>query len=196
MISGTSHFYYVLDALGSVLRLTDGSGNDAAAYTYDPYGASLTATGTQATTNAFRFASGYFDSATGLTKFGTRYYDPVLSRWTQRDPVPCSIGNPGGGNRYTYSDADPINLTDRSGANTGSCFAAAIGQEALWLGADLFEAAGLLLLGEVPAGIAAYLRVVAIATPGVGEIALGVTFVIFGAATGVGAIALLVSQCA
>lgn len=28
----------------------------------------------------------------GLTKFGVRYYDPSLGRWTQQDPVGVSLG--------------------------------------------------------------------------------------------------------
>jgi uncharacterized protein RhaS with RHS repeats len=50
--------YYVFDALGSVIALTDGSGAIAASYTYDPYGTTLTASGAQANVNPFRFASG------------------------------------------------------------------------------------------------------------------------------------------
>jgi RHS repeat-associated protein len=115
MRSGTSHFYYVFDALGSVIALTDGSGAIAASYTYDPYGTTLTATGAQASVNPFRFASGYFDSATGLLKFGTRYYDPSLGRWTQRDPIGGSIANPNAMDRYVYAGDSPVNLTDVSG---------------------------------------------------------------------------------
>jgi RHS repeat-associated protein len=178
MISGTSHFSYVLDALGSVVRLTDGSGNDAAAYTYDPYGKSLTATGTQATTNAFRFASGYFDSATGLTKFGTRYYDPVLGRWTQRDSVACSIGSPNSLDRYAYAADNPINLTDRSGRMTvGECIGAVLALEPLLSAAELFGLAAALLSGEVLPGVGALLGLAAIAAPGPVEIVAAVFFV-------------------
>jgi RHS repeat-associated protein len=117
MRSGTSHFYYIFDALGSVIALTDGSGSIAASYTYDPYGNTVTASGAQASVNPFRFASGYFDSATGLLKFGTRYYDPSLGRWTQRDPIGGSIASPGAVDRYVYVGDSPVNLTDESGAD-------------------------------------------------------------------------------
>jgi RHS repeat-associated protein len=100
MCSGTSHFYYLFDALGSVIALTDGSGAIAASYTYDPYGNTVTASGAQVSVNPFRFASGYFDSATGLLKFGDRYYDPSLGRWIQRDPIGGSIANPNAMDRY------------------------------------------------------------------------------------------------
>ncbi len=73
--------YYLFDVLGSVVALTDSSGGVVASYSYEPYGRT-TASGT--VSNAWRFAAGYFDASTGLYKFGTRYYDPGLARWTQR----------------------------------------------------------------------------------------------------------------
>src|SRR5664279_253555 len=117
MRSGTSHFYYIFDALGSVIALTDGSGAIASSYTYDPYGTTLSASGAQATVNPFRYASGYFDSATGLLKFGARYYDPSLGRWTQRHPIAGSIANPNAMDRYVYAGDSPVNMTDPSGAD-------------------------------------------------------------------------------
>jgi RHS repeat-associated protein len=127
MRSGTSHFYYVLDALGSVIALTDGSGAIAASYTYDPFGTTLTASAAQAGVNPFRFASGYFDSATGLLKFGTRYYDSSLGRWTQRDPIGGSIANPNAMDRYVYAGDSPVNLTDPSGRFDTSAYIACTG---------------------------------------------------------------------
>lgn len=108
-----STYYYVFDALGSVLHLIDSSGNVAATYSYDPYGGT-TASGTAAAANPFRFASGHLDS-TGLYKFGTRYYDAAYGRWTQRDPLAGDITEPGTVNRYIYSGNDPINNVDPTG---------------------------------------------------------------------------------
>ena len=34
----------------------------------------------------FGFAGGLYDHLTGLTRFGARDYDPVVGRWTARDP--------------------------------------------------------------------------------------------------------------
>jgi RHS repeat-associated protein len=159
MRSGTSHFYYVFDALGSVIALTDGSGAIAASYTYDPYGTTLSASGAQAGVNPFRFASGYFDSATGLTKFGARYYDPSLGRWTQRDPIAGSIANPSAMDRYVYAGDSPVNLTDPSGAlDTGALLGAVasgcvqgIGKELAVSLAVAIATGGQLELGLAPA---------------------------------------------
>jgi RHS repeat-associated protein len=111
---------YIFDALGSVIALTDGSGAIAASYTYDPSGTTLTASGAEASVNPFRFASGYYDSATGLLKFGARYYDSSLGRWTQRDSIAGSIANPNAMDRYVYAGDSPVNLTDVSGLSFSS----------------------------------------------------------------------------
>jgi len=104
--SGTH--YYLFDGLGSVVGLTDSSGSLRATYEYDPYGHLVSSTGTVA--NPWRFAGGYFDSASGLNKFGTRYYDSAVARWTQRDPA-----GPASPPDYTYAADDPINFADPDG---------------------------------------------------------------------------------
>lgn len=67
------------------MGLTDSSGNEVNAYDYDPYGVFLHET--TGVTNPWHYAGDYFESSTGLVKFGTRYYNPALGRWTQQDPV-------------------------------------------------------------------------------------------------------------
>ena len=108
---GTStNSYYLLDQQASVLAITGADGTtDNATYTYDPYGVTLTATGTLATTNPYRYATSYYDSATGLYKLGERYYCPTLGRFTQPD----ASGHEA--NLYAYAADDPSNSTDPSG---------------------------------------------------------------------------------
>jgi RHS repeat-associated protein len=83
-------YYYLFDSLGSIVGLTDSSGNLVGneTYQYDPYG-NLTKqpSSTALQQNHWRYAGGYFDSNTGFYKFGIRSYSPTLGRWTQRDPV-------------------------------------------------------------------------------------------------------------
>jgi len=111
--SGGSN-YYTMDALGSVLALTNSAGTtDTALYTYDPYGQTLTSSGTLASTNPFRYASGYQD-ASGNYHYGQRYYNPATGRWTQQDSI-SQINDPANANKYVYVGNDPINLTDPSG---------------------------------------------------------------------------------
>lgn len=86
----------------------------SATYTYDPYGNTLGASGSSAAANPWRYSGGY-DDGNGLIKFGTRFYDPTLGRWTQKDPLAGSINNPGSMNRYAYVGGDPCNRLDPSG---------------------------------------------------------------------------------
>src|SRR5207247_1438941 len=66
-----------------------------------------------------RYAGGYWDShqdahGPALYKFGERYYDPTLGRWTQRD----ALDNPldlKGWNQYLYAGDDPVNEIDPTG---------------------------------------------------------------------------------
>jgi RHS repeat-associated protein len=106
-------YYYLFDGLGSVVGLTDASGNQVASYTYEPYGKQTSAE--PAVANPWRFAAGYFDSPTGLTKFGTRYYDSNVMRWTQQDPERGDLSDPITLNPYAYVAGNPVNLTDPTG---------------------------------------------------------------------------------
>jgi len=65
--------------------------------------------------NPWRFASGYFDSGTGLYKYGTRYYNPGFGRWSQQDPLRGQLNDPTSLNRYVYAGDDPVNFTDPRG---------------------------------------------------------------------------------
>ncbi|HSH58866.1 MAG TPA: RHS repeat-associated core domain-containing protein [Acidimicrobiales bacterium] len=106
-------FYYLFDGLGSVVGLVNASGTKVASYAYDPYGRQTSAE--PAVANPWRFAGGYHDTQTDLTKFGTRYYDPAVGRWTQQDPLAGSIADPTTMNRYAYVGGNPVNYVDPSG---------------------------------------------------------------------------------
>src|SRR5260370_17974209 len=71
--------------------------------------------------NPWRFAGGYFDSSTGLYKFGTRYYNPGFGRWSQQDPLRGQLNDPTSLNRYVYAGDDPVNLTDPSARDAFEC---------------------------------------------------------------------------
>jgi len=111
-------YYYLMDDLGSVLKVVDSSGTVKNSYYYDPYGNSLNKSET--VSNPWQFASGYYDTTTGLYKFGTRYYDPQLGRWTQMDPVGGSVGKIGSSNPYVYAGNEPTMQVDPSGRDTTS----------------------------------------------------------------------------
>jgi RHS repeat-associated protein len=113
--SDGSHWYYLKDGIGSVVALVKSDGGTVGdRYGYDPYGNATSASGM--VINPWRYASGYRDS-TGLYKFGTRYYDPGLGRWTQEDPVSGEIARPSTANRYVYVNGNPVNYMDASGTS-------------------------------------------------------------------------------
>ena len=105
---GSAHYYFLSNALGSVVAVINGSGQTVAnRYGYDPYGNTTYASVTVA--NPFGYAGGYTDP-TGLIHFGARYYDPSTARWTQSDPA---------GQGYLYANSDPGNNSDPSGLFAG-----------------------------------------------------------------------------
>ena len=104
-------FYYVHDGRGSVIALVAPDGTQRAAYTYDPYGVEVSITPMHGALppNPWRWSGSYLD-ATGLYKMGARYYDPILGRFTQVDPVAG-----GSANDYDYCSGDPVNCSDVTG---------------------------------------------------------------------------------
>ncbi len=103
-----------------MVGVTDASGNLVVKYGYDPYGTVTCSAGTGSCNlyEPIRFAGGYLDTHQDgkgpmLLKFGERYYDPTLGRWTQ-DPISQPLDQHGW-NRYVYSGDDPINNVDPSG---------------------------------------------------------------------------------
>jgi RHS repeat-associated protein len=61
----------------------------------------------------FGYAGGFYDSDTGLVRFGARDYEAGVGKWLAKDP----IGFSGGGNFFDYVNSDPINFVDITGLN-------------------------------------------------------------------------------
>ena len=125
--SSGSKYYYLFDGEGSVVEMTDSSGNAVNSYGYDPLG---NINGRQEQTginNPWRFAGGFWDSATGLLKYGIRYYDPTIGRWTQRAPIGGSLQETLKANPYVYAANDAVNEVDPSGRNPILCVALLVG---------------------------------------------------------------------
>jgi RHS repeat-associated protein len=60
----------------------------------------------------FAFVGGVYDTDTKLLRIGARDYDPEVGRWTAKDSVLLSQGEP---NLYVYANNDPINFLDLEG---------------------------------------------------------------------------------
>ena len=78
-------YYYHTNALGTIRSLTDPTGNIAASYTYDAFGELDEQVGN--IVNPYRFTGRRRDSETGLYYYQARYYDAVIGRFLQADPI-------------------------------------------------------------------------------------------------------------
>ncbi|WP_235603945.1 RHS repeat-associated core domain-containing protein [Luteimonas sp. JM171] len=103
--------YYVTDALGSVVVVTDESGNVMERREYEPYGAQLT----PAVQDGPGYTGHVQDAATGLVYMQQRYYDPMLGVFLSVDPVTAYGGDYRHFNRYAYAYNNPYAFTDPDG---------------------------------------------------------------------------------
>ena len=114
---GGSEFYWV-DALGSVLRLTDAGGSITTAYGYEPFGRASVTSG--ASTNPAQY-TGRENDGTGLHYYRARYYHPGLQRFISEDPVGFAGGDV---NLFGYVGNAPLDYRDPFGLDKnsgGSC---------------------------------------------------------------------------
>jgi RHS repeat-associated protein len=102
-------FHY--DSNGNVILLTDTQGRESARYAYDAFGKTLTATGSAARGNRYRFSTKPVEEESGLVYYGYRYYDPVTGRWPSRDP----LGELGGINLFLFVNNCPLQRADAFG---------------------------------------------------------------------------------
>lgn len=95
--------------------MVDGEGNEVAAYTYDPFGKVLTATGTMAEINPLRYRGYYQDSETGFYYLQSRYYDPAICRFINADSYASTGQGLIGYNAFAYCLNNPVNYHDDDG---------------------------------------------------------------------------------
>ncbi|MDP8261782.1 MAG: RHS repeat-associated core domain-containing protein [Candidatus Ancaeobacter aquaticus] len=89
--TGVMHTYFQ-DALGSVTAVFNKDAAIIKRYTYTPFGYSTLQP------KRFGFTAREYDRSTGLYYYRARYYNPLLGRFIQPDP----LGMPDGTNRYIY----------------------------------------------------------------------------------------------
>lgn len=104
--------YLHTDALGSVVAVSDESGNVLWRKAYAPYGQQIDA---QPDDEALSYTGKPHDADLGLTYFGARYYDPVVGRFLSPDPVGFVADNPTSFNRYVYANNNPYRYVDPDG---------------------------------------------------------------------------------
>jgi RHS repeat-associated protein len=105
---GGTTFSFETDAIGSVVKVTDGS-SVVAAYDYDSFGRVISETGTAQAPHLFQGRE--YDRESGLYYLRARYYDPAIGRFLNEDPIKFS----GGVNFYQFALNNALKLQDPFG---------------------------------------------------------------------------------
>ena len=103
-IRGGIKRYYMYDAHGDVITITDGNHNMLNSSEYTAYGENLKNIGTE-----FGYNGQYYDEESGLYYLRNRYYNPELGRFMTEDPAKDGL------NWYIYCNNDPVNMADQWG---------------------------------------------------------------------------------
>ena len=118
---GTKTYLYTRNLQGDIIAITDTATETVVAtYTYDSWGNVLTATGTMAEVNPFRYRGYYYDAETSLYYLQSRYYDAEVGRFINADAYVFTGKNIVGFNMYTYCLNNPINRIDDGGEESAS----------------------------------------------------------------------------
>jgi RHS repeat-associated protein len=140
-------YYYLFDGLGSIVGMTDSTGALVATYGYDPFGNVGGGTVQSGVINPWGYAGGYTDATTGLVKFGIRYDDARVGRWTQATPIGGSLQEATKANPYVYADNNPINEVDPSGkAGILNCLGSIINNGAQFLATEALIVGGFVFI--------------------------------------------------
>lgn len=123
--SGGTLLFIHDDHISSSNVVTDSAGNQAALYEYDPYGTTVTHTGTADLKH--RYTGQEADDSTALYYYNARYYDPQIGRFVSADPTVQHPTDPQDLNRYAYARNNPVMFNDPTGLGFLASFLGAAG---------------------------------------------------------------------
>jgi RHS repeat-associated protein len=124
MQRGVNDYYYHTNSQGSVIALTNTSGNPEEYYEYDAYGKvkffdnNYSELSNSAVGNPYLFTGRRLDEEIGLYYYRYRYYEPNHGRYISRDPIGIWADNKNLGNGYTYVGNNTKNFIDPYGLTT------------------------------------------------------------------------------
>jgi len=107
----TNHNYYFADGNGNITYMINSSQAMVASYRYDPYGNTISSSGSLSAANVYRFSSKEIHVNSGMYYYLYRFYDPNLQRWINRDPLAETEGI----NLYGFVRNRPTSLADSDG---------------------------------------------------------------------------------
>jgi RHS repeat-associated protein len=119
VVDNNKSYFYLHDRLGSVRQIMDSTASVKNCYTYDPWGLPVGDETSETFFNPYRFAGYFWDPEVAQYHCFRRQYDPVLGRFTSRDPVAGKFKEPMTLHRYLYCLNDPVNRTDPTGELLG-----------------------------------------------------------------------------
>lgn len=122
------------DHLGSVVALTDGTGQVVLRLRYGPYGQVLERTGPGDVPQSFATSLGAVVrtgpagglEAPPIVLLGARWYCPSIGRFLSPDPVVGDASDPAAWNAYAYCRNNPTSYVDPSGRSFWKIFAAVL----------------------------------------------------------------------
>ncbi len=118
-----NRYFYLKNAQGDVTGLVNASGTQVVSYTYDPWGAPMSVSGSMSATlgavNPLRYRGYVYDTETGLYYLSSRYYNPVWGRFINADTADVLGASPDKANwdknLFAYCDNAPVNRKDDGG---------------------------------------------------------------------------------
>ena len=110
LLSNSKDEFYMENAHGDIVGLSDAQSNVIKTYTYDAFGVEQNIDPND--TNPFRYCGEYYDELTKNTYLRARYYRPSAGRFLQEDPAKDGL------NWYVYCDSDPVNRIDPTGLDS------------------------------------------------------------------------------
>ena len=137
-----NRYFYLKNAQGDVTGLVNASGTQVVSYTYDPWGAPMSVSGSMSATlgavNPLRYRGYVYDSETGLYYLSSRYYNPVWGRFINADGYASTGQGFTGDNMFAYCNDNPVNRSDSKGNFSVNVIGALVGG-AVALGMDMLN---------------------------------------------------------